>query len=133
MNGWTPTTPEGERIENEIKACKTFLERDPRNQYYLNRLADLEQRRILFNITPEAHEEYMGNLVHAAYMEAAEPVDEAARQAAEIGRDNEWLADVSNAFNAFGLPHVIIHGGEVLEVEPYKKASPVTDEDEIPF
>ena len=33
----------------------------------------------------------MGNLVHAAYMEAAEPVDEAARQAAEIGRDNEWL------------------------------------------
>lgn len=72
MNGWTPTIPEHERIENEIKACKAFLERDPRNQYYLNRLADLEQRRILNNITLEAHEEYIANLVHSAYGEALE-------------------------------------------------------------
>lgn len=51
-HGWTPTIPEHERIDNEIAACRSFLEIDPNNQYWRNRLAELEQKRI------EAQEAY---------------------------------------------------------------------------
>lgn len=57
-HGWTPTIPEHERIDNEIAACRSFLEIDPNNQYWRNRLAELEQKRIMNNITPEAQEAY---------------------------------------------------------------------------
>lgn len=52
--GWTPTTPKHEQIANAIAACKAFLERDPDNVYWQNRLEAYEQQRILDNLTPEA-------------------------------------------------------------------------------
>ena len=58
-HGWTPQTPKHEQIANAIAACKAFLERDPDNVYWQNRLEAYEQQRILDNITPEAHEEYI--------------------------------------------------------------------------
>ena len=58
-HGWTPTTPKHEQIANAIAACKAFLERDPDNVYWQNRLEAYEQQRILDNLTPEAHEEYL--------------------------------------------------------------------------
>lgn len=57
--GWTPTTPKHEQIANAIAACKAFLERDPDNVYWQNRLEAYEQQRILDNLTPEAQAEYM--------------------------------------------------------------------------
>lgn len=57
--GWTPTTPKHEQIANAIAACKAFLERDPDNVYWQNRLEAYEQQRILDNITPGAREEYL--------------------------------------------------------------------------
>ena len=56
--GWTPTTPKHEQIANAIAACKAFLERDPDNVYWQNRLEAYEQQRILDNLTPEAQAEY---------------------------------------------------------------------------
>ena len=53
-HGWTPTTPKHEQIANAIAACKAFLERDPGNVYWQNRLEAYEQQRILDNLTPEA-------------------------------------------------------------------------------
>ena len=53
-HGWTPTTPKHEQIANAIAACKAFLERDPDNVYWQNRLEAYEQQRILDNLTPEA-------------------------------------------------------------------------------
>ena len=61
--GWTPTTPKHEQIANAIAACKAFLERDPDNVYWQNRLEAYEQQRILDNITPEAHAEYMAKAI----------------------------------------------------------------------
>lgn len=58
-HGWTPATPKHEQIANAIAACKAFLERDPDNVYWQNRLEAYEQQRILDNLTPEAHEEYL--------------------------------------------------------------------------
>lgn len=58
-HGWTPQTPKHEQIANAIAACKAFLERDPDNVYWQNRLEAYEQQRILDNLTPEAHEEYL--------------------------------------------------------------------------
>ena len=58
-HGWTPQTPKHEQIANAIAACKAFLERDPGNVYWQNRLEAYEQQRILDNLTPEAHEEYL--------------------------------------------------------------------------
>ena len=52
--GWTPQTPKHEQIANAIAACKAFLERDPDNVYWQNRLEAYEQQRILDNLTPEA-------------------------------------------------------------------------------
>ena len=57
--GWTPQTPKHEQIANGIAACKAFLERDPENAYWRNQLEAYEQQRILDNLTPEAHEEYL--------------------------------------------------------------------------
>lgn len=50
-----------------------------------------EQQRILNNITPEAHEEYIANLVHSAYGEALEddPQRDADLLNAEIEK-NGW-------------------------------------------
>jgi len=50
-----------------------------------------EQQRILTNITPEAHEEYIANLVHSAYGEALEddPQRDADLLAQEIEK-NGW-------------------------------------------
>ena len=59
-HGWTPQTPKHEQIANAIAACKAFLERDPDNVYWQNRLEAYEQQRILTNITPEAHVEKFG-------------------------------------------------------------------------
>jgi len=53
-HGWTPQTPKHEQIANAIAACKAFLERDPDNVYWQNRLEAYEQQRILDNLTPEA-------------------------------------------------------------------------------
>lgn len=53
-HGWTPQTPKHEQIANAIAACKAFLERDPDNVYWQNRLETYEQQRILDNLTPEA-------------------------------------------------------------------------------
>ena len=58
-HGWTPQTPKHEQIANAIAACKAFLERDPENAYWRNQLEAYEQQRILDNLTPEAHEEYL--------------------------------------------------------------------------
>ena len=58
-HGWTPQTPKHEQIANAIAACKAFLERDPENAYRRNQLEAYEQQRILDNLTPEAHEEYL--------------------------------------------------------------------------
>ncbi len=58
--GWTPTTPKHEQIANAIAACKAFLERDPDNVYWQNRLEAYEQQRILDNLTPEAQAEKFG-------------------------------------------------------------------------
>ena len=52
--GWTPAIPMHEQIANGIAACKAFLERDPDNVYWQNRLEAYEQQRILDNLTPEA-------------------------------------------------------------------------------
>lgn len=65
-HGWTPQTPKREQIANAIAACKAFLERDPDNVYWQNRLEAYEQQRILDNLTPEAHEEYLRETI-AAY------------------------------------------------------------------
>lgn len=85
--GWTPTTPKHEQIANAIAACKAFLERDPDNVYWQNRLEAYEQQRILDNLTPEAHAEYIANLVHSAYGEALE--DDPQRDAETQARDVE--------------------------------------------
>ena len=61
--GWTPQTPKHEQIANAIAACKAFLERDPDNVYWQNRLEAYEQQRILDNLTPEAHAEYMAKAI----------------------------------------------------------------------
>ena len=58
-HGWTPAIPMHEQIANGIAACKAFLERDPENAYWRNQLEAYEQQRILDNLTPEAHEEYL--------------------------------------------------------------------------
>lgn len=58
-HGWTPAIPMHEQIANGIAACKAFLERDPDNVYWQNRLEAYEQQRILDNLTPEAREEYL--------------------------------------------------------------------------
>ena len=58
-HGWTPQTPKHEQIANGIASCKAFLQRDPQNAYWRRELEALEQERILDNITPEAHEEYI--------------------------------------------------------------------------
>ena len=62
-HGWTPQTPKHEQIANAIAACKAFLERDPDNVYWQNRLEAYEQQRILDNLTPEAHAEYMAKAI----------------------------------------------------------------------
>ena len=59
-HGWTPQTPKHEQIANAIAACKAFLERDPGNVYWQNRLEAYKQQRILDNLTPEAHVEKFG-------------------------------------------------------------------------
>lgn len=58
-HGWTPQNPKHEQIANGIAACKAFLERDPDNVYWQNRLEAYEQQRILDNLTPGAREEYL--------------------------------------------------------------------------
>lgn len=65
-HGWTPRIPTHERIANGIASCKTFLQRDPDNAYWRKQLEAFEQKRILDNITPEAHAEYMAKAI-AAY------------------------------------------------------------------
>lgn len=62
-HGWTPTTPKHEQIANGIASCKAFLQRDPQNAYWRKELEALEQERILDNITPEAHAEYMAKAI----------------------------------------------------------------------
>lgn len=62
-HGWTPQTPKHEQIANGIASCKAFLQRDPQNAYWRRELEALEQERILDNITPEAHAEYMAKAI----------------------------------------------------------------------
>ena len=64
-HGWTPQTPKHEQIANGIASCKAFLQRDPQNAYWRRELEALEQERILDNITPEAHAEYMREAITA--------------------------------------------------------------------
>lgn len=73
---WTPTTPKHEQIANAIAACKAFLERDPDNVYWQNRLEAYEQRRILDNLTPEAHAEYMREAITAYRADEIDWLDE---------------------------------------------------------
>jgi len=42
-----------------VQSVPAFLQRDPQNAYWRRELEALEQERILDNITPEAHAEYM--------------------------------------------------------------------------
>lgn len=74
--GWTPTTPMHEQIANGIAACKAFLERDPDNVYWQNRLEAYEQQRILDNLTPEAQAEYMREAITAYHAEELDWLDE---------------------------------------------------------
>lgn len=62
-HGWTPQTLKHEQIANGIASCKAFLQRDPQNAYWRRELEALEQERILDNITPEAHAEYMAKAI----------------------------------------------------------------------
>ena len=88
-HGWTPQTPKHEQIANGIASCKAFLQRDPQNAYWRRELEALEQERILDNITPEAHEEYIANLVHSAYCEMWRRKDNPQRDAETQARDVE--------------------------------------------
>ncbi len=40
-NGWTPDLPHEEKCENEIETVKKFLQDDPTNEYWQNRLTAL--------------------------------------------------------------------------------------------
>lgn len=75
-HGWTPTTPKHEQIANAIAACKAFLERDPDNVYWQNRLEAYEQQRILDNLTPEAQAEYMREAITTYHAEELDWLDE---------------------------------------------------------
>lgn len=74
-HGWTPQTPKHEQIANAIAACKAFLERDPDNVYWQNRLEAYEQQRILDNLTPEAQAEY-SEAITAYHAEELDWLDE---------------------------------------------------------
>ena len=74
--GWTPQTPKHEQIANAIAACKAFLERDPDNVYWQNRLEAYEQQRILDNLTPEAQAEYMREAITAYRADEIDWLDE---------------------------------------------------------
>ena len=75
-HGWTPQTPKHEQIANAIAACKAFLERDPDNVYWQNRLEAYEQQRILDNLTPEAQAEYMREAITTYRAEELDWLDE---------------------------------------------------------
>ena len=75
-HGWTPAIPMHEQIANGIAACKAFLERDPDNVYWQNRLEAYEQQRILDNLTPEAQAEYMREAITAYRAEELDWLDE---------------------------------------------------------
>jgi len=75
-HGWTPQTPKHEQIANAIAACKAFLERDPDNVYWQNRLEAYEQQRILDNLTPEAQAEYMREAITAYRADEIDWLDE---------------------------------------------------------
>ena len=75
-HGWTPAIPKHEQIANAIAACKAFLERDPDNVYWQNRLEAYEQQRILDNLTPEAQAEYMREAITAYRADEIDWLDE---------------------------------------------------------
>lgn len=75
-HGWTPQTPKHEQIANAIAACKGFLERDPDNVHWQNRLEAYEQQRILDNLTPEAQAEYMREAITTYRAEELDWLDE---------------------------------------------------------
>ena len=91
-NGWTPTIPEHERLTNEIETLKKFLEQDPQNAYYRNRIEALEGQRLLENITLDAQ---------ADYFAALKQTGEAEQVASEAQEIDNWLQS-DNAAPLYG-------------------------------
>lgn len=44
MNGWTPTLPKINRLENWRKSCIGILQDDPQNTYWQNSLEEAERQ-----------------------------------------------------------------------------------------